>query len=222
MGEIILTCPEAPLKRLGSANALEDLKKELKKLKPQVTIEKKKGSRAKAEHKEKVEKLKNEKWLIDHEIIQMHWDHEEQTDDAYNKLVKTTTKLKKQLIKLEVLSAKKDHKKTIQNLEKRNKQLEKALNNGLEVKPWKQCAVCFTEFKETGDKVPKILSEDIRFIISKFKHIFLECGHTYCWGCIKQLATSDYIQCPLDETIFIFTVEYDIDDVVKNFKALSM
>ncbi|KAF1746062.1 hypothetical protein GCK72_022514 [Caenorhabditis remanei] len=129
--------PRSAIKTIGSANALEDLKKELKKLKAQVTIEKMKGRRAKAEHKKKFEKLENEKWLIDYEIIQMYWDHEEQYENVHNKLAKTRAKLKEKQIKLEILSAKKDYRKTIQNLEKRNKQLEKALNNGLEVKPWK-------------------------------------------------------------------------------------
>ena len=69
-------------------------------------------------------------------------------------------------LKLEVLEDEEDQEATLkmeqettESLRKRSNQLKEALKNNLDIKPWKDCQMCFQEFGVEGDMVPRFLRE---------------------------------------------------------------
>ncbi|KAF1760798.1 hypothetical protein GCK72_009048 [Caenorhabditis remanei] len=123
----------------------------------------------------------------------------------------TRTELREKQVKLKLATDKKvqedivkKDEETIRRLEQRNKELTEALENGLDRKSWNECELCSQEFKDEGDRVPKLL----------------KCGDTLCWGCIKHLANPDFLICPFDGTVFAFTEFNNINHLHKNLKVL--
>ncbi|EGT30635.1 hypothetical protein CAEBREN_01713 [Caenorhabditis brenneri] len=71
---------------------------------------------------------------------------------------------------------------------------------------WQLCGICYVKFSEAQEHTPRILS----------------CRHTYCLGCIEELAKifmNNTVRCPSCLKVTKFTKETDIQ---KNFAVLEM
>uniref|UniRef100_A0A1I7UUJ5 RING-type domain-containing protein n=1 Tax=Caenorhabditis tropicalis TaxID=1561998 RepID=A0A1I7UUJ5_9PELO len=72
-------------------------------------------------------------------------------------------------------------------------------------KPWRLCNICFEEYSEHLEKSPRVLS----------------CGHTFCLSCLKSIAGTNVLKCPVDRT-FIEIDKEDLESLPKNFAVLHM
>ncbi|KAF1759257.1 hypothetical protein GCK72_015721 [Caenorhabditis remanei] len=67
------------------------------------------------------------------------------------------------------------------------------------------CTICLLEYGEEGDRTPRVL----------------DCGHTLCLGCCKQIVQSNQIQCPFCRVDTQLTGR-TISNLPKNYLALSL
>ncbi|EFP11796.1 hypothetical protein CRE_26720 [Caenorhabditis remanei] len=67
------------------------------------------------------------------------------------------------------------------------------------------CNICLLEYGEEGDRTPRVL----------------DCGHTLCLGCCKQIVQLNQIQCPFCRVVTQLTGRA-IYNLPKNYLALSL
>ncbi|EGT48141.1 hypothetical protein CAEBREN_06930 [Caenorhabditis brenneri] len=87
---------------------------------------------------------------------------------------------------------------------------QKLLREGLEEtegnkKPWKFCEICGDEYTDNAAKCPRVLN----------------CGHTVCTSCIKEMLEGDYIRCPFDRQ-YLTIGKNNVDKLPKNYVLLHM
>ncbi|EFO88237.1 hypothetical protein CRE_07743 [Caenorhabditis remanei] len=143
-------------------------------------------------------RLEQEWEMNQKEIVRETRQELEYQEFIYNMNIVVQKKYEKEMLKKE--------QEVTRQLERRNKELKDALDNGISIKPWKQCGRCFEEFGEKGVRVPKVL----------------ECGHTLCVGCLKQIAQPYSIECPFDGLVTDLDEKKTIDTLPKNFIVFNM
>ncbi|KAF1760797.1 hypothetical protein GCK72_009047 [Caenorhabditis remanei] len=198
---------------LDEKNAqIQKMKADLKKLDAEILAEKKKGREAKQKHKQDMERLRWQERGINNEIFYQTSRHAIQIGVLKKDYDKTKIELAQLRVDLKLATDEqvkaeivKEDQDTRERLERRTKHLEEVLNSGSNRKVWKECELCSLEFEEHGLWIPKVL----------------KCGHTFCWGCVQRLAKPDFIRCPIDKTVFVFSENDDVNKIPKNFRALN-